>query len=57
PLVRVPRQAWVFGGLGVLMIVLMAAGITLLFKLTGSDVRTDPAGRFERAAPPPMYVD
>ena len=57
PLLRVPRQAWVFGGLGVLMIVLMAAGITLLFKLTGADVRTDPAGRFERAAPPPMYVD
>ena len=44
------RQAWVFGGLGVLMIVLMAYGITLLFKLTGADVRTDPAGRFERAA-------
>jgi len=57
PLVQVPRLAWVFGGLGVLMIVLMVAGITLLFKLTGTDVKTDPAGRFERAAPPPMYVD
>ncbi len=57
PLSRVPRQAWVFGGLGVLMAVLMAAGITLLFKLTGTDVRTDPTGHSERAAPPPMYVD
>ena len=39
------------------MVLLMAAGITLLFKLTGTDVKTDPAGRFARAAPPPMYVD
>ncbi|MDD2460448.1 MAG: helix-turn-helix domain-containing protein [Kiritimatiellia bacterium] len=57
PLERVPRQVWVFGGLGVLMVVLMAAGIMLLFRLTGTDVKTDPAGRFARAAPPPMYVD
>lgn len=57
PLARVPRQVWLLGGLGVLMVLLMAAGITLLFKLTGTDVKTDPAGRFARAAPPPMYVD
>lgn len=57
PSLNLPRQAWVFGGLGVLMVVLMVAGISLLFKLTGSDVKTGPAGRFERAAPPPMYVD
>jgi transcriptional regulator with XRE-family HTH domain len=57
PPLNVPRQIWVFGGLGVLMVVLMVAGITMLFKLTGSDVKTGPAGRFERAAPPPMYVD
>ena len=54
---NLPRQAWVFGGLGVLMVVLMVAGITMLFKLTGSDVKTGPAGRLERVAPPPMYVD
>lgn len=57
PHLNLPRQAWVFGGLGVLMVVLMVAGITMLFKLTGSDVKTGPAGRFERVAPPPMYVD
>jgi len=57
PSLNLPRRAWVFGGLGVLMVVLMVAGITMLFKLTGSGVKTGPTGRFERAAPPPMYVD
>jgi transcriptional regulator with XRE-family HTH domain len=52
------KQVWLAGGVGVLLVVAMIAGVGVLFKLTGSNVKEKPAARFERVAPPPpLYVD
>jgi hypothetical protein len=53
-----PRKMWLVGGAGLLLAVVMVGGISMLFKLTGSDVKTNPAAKVERIAPPPpLYVD
>ena len=52
------KQMVVLGGAGLALVVCMAVGIHLLFKMTGSNVQTTPGVLVETVAPPPdMYVD
>jgi hypothetical protein len=52
------KQIVAFGSLGLALVVCMAVGIRMLFKLTGSAVKESPDVLIEAVAPPPdMYVD
>ena len=52
------KQVVLFGGAGILMVVAMIAGIRVLFKMTGTNVKEEPGKMIERVAPPPpLYVD
>ena len=45
-------------GAGTALLVLMAVGIGVLFKMTGADVKVSPEASVEAVAPPPdLYVD
>ena len=51
------KQLWTLGGVGAMAVVLMVC-ISVLFKVTGSNVKEAPAVIIERVAPPPaLYVD
>jgi cytoskeletal protein RodZ len=56
---RLPHKQMVaLCGAAVSLLVFMAVGIGVLFKMTGSDVREKPGTAIERVAPPPdLYVD
>jgi len=52
------KRLLVLGAAGVAMLVCMAFGIRVLFKLTGQNVQESPSPVFEVVAPPPdLYVD
>ncbi len=52
------KRLLVLGGAGVAVLVCMAFGIRVLFKLTGQNVQETPSPVFEVVAPPPdLYVD
>lgn len=52
------KRLLVLGGAGVAMLVCMAFGIRVLFKLTGQNIKETPSPVFELIAPPPdLYVD
>lgn len=52
------KQIMVFGGAGLALLVCMAAGIHVLFKMTGSNVKEKPGALIESVAlPPDLYVD
>jgi len=52
------KQVLTLGGAGLVLVVLMVAGISVLFKMTGSNVTETPVAIIERVAPPPaLYVD
>lgn len=52
------KQMWLLGGAGLLLLALMATGISVLFKMTGTNVKETPGAIIERVAPPPaLYVD
>ncbi|MEI7902852.1 MAG: helix-turn-helix domain-containing protein [bacterium] len=56
---RLPhKQLVIVGGVGVVVLVMMAVGIHVLFKMTGTDVKETPSARVKPLAPPPdLYVD
>ncbi len=52
------KQVLALCGAGVALLVFMAAGIGVLFKMTGSNVKALPEAAVEAVAPPPdLYVD
>ncbi len=52
------KQLWAFGGVGVVLLVLITVGVHVLFKVTGTNVKYTPGVVIERIAPPPaLYVD
>jgi cytoskeleton protein RodZ len=52
------KQMVALGGLGVAVLVFMAFGLHMLFKMTGSNVKETPSAIVKNVPPPPdMYVD
>ncbi len=52
------KQLIAVGGVGVAAVVLMAVGIHVLFKMTGTNVKQNPSAIVKTVAPPPdLYVD
>ncbi|MDX9867645.1 MAG: helix-turn-helix domain-containing protein [Kiritimatiellia bacterium] len=52
------KNVLMLAGAGVVVLICLLAGISLLFRLTGSEVRESPAPVFETVSPPPdLYID
>lgn len=52
------RRRLALFGAGLAMLSFLAVGVTLLFRMTGGEVRETPGGGIEMVAPPPdLYVD
>ena len=51
------KQMLALGGAGVVALVALAVGVSVLFKLTGSNVKETPGVIIETTPPPALYVD
>lgn len=51
------KQMLALGGAGVVALVVLAAGVSVLFKLTGANVKETPGVIIETTPPPALYVD